>query len=218
MTLPKTTLRPGMVPYTDAQCAHIRKISPRIVVHRPEEDMGPALKYMGAESTRRETKATHVFVCDDDQTYHPDLLVAMLVVQQQHPRAVVQNRLDYFRRYAKGGRVHGYVGVLMPLVLIDGIGEFVHRVPKEVRLIDDQIVTAFWWFRGVHLASGVEELKNIFSVLVNGRERLEVATALHSCSNRTKLRQLLYESVGLPKEVATGRRQGIPQVFTIPTI
>lgn len=182
LTLPRSTHRPGLAPYTDADCDELAALSPLVRVYRPNEDLGPAMKYCGVEAALPQYHGP-VFIGDDDQQYHPDLLQQLRHRLNRTSRpAVLQNRLETTRTCSKGGLIRGFAGLLLQAPFhLRGFTDFVRRAPAPCRVVDDDLYSLFLWLRGVPIERGVGRLDQIF---INGAPDDDLATALHSTTPR----------------------------------
>ena len=188
LTLPTTSHRPKLPPYTDADCAELAALSPLVQIHRPAVDLGPAMKYCGPEEAVSQYHGP-VFVGDDDQRYHPQLLQRLQQRLQQYRTVssgvwppVLQNRLEATRTCTKGGLVRGFAGLVInaPFHLL-GFADFVARAPPECRVVDDDLFSVFLWLRGVSIERGVSKHAHIF---IDGQPEDDIDTALHHTTPR----------------------------------
>jgi len=150
----------------------------KVVVVRPSQDSGPATKYLGGLGSI--PAGSWIFFCDDDQEYAGGLVTQMLGRVGQ--LAVYQNHCEHIRLKTSGGLVHGYVGNLAPVAVLDGLTG--HPLPPAARFVDDQWMSIYCHKRSVPvLPSGVEEYRHIFAVLDGWHEKLGVAS-LSEMGNR----------------------------------
>ena len=142
------------------------------------------MKYCGPEEALPQYRGP-VFVGDDDQQYHPQLLQRLVHRLAQHDPArppVVQNRLEATRTCTKGGLVRGFAGLVVDAPFhLRGFADFVWRAPIECRVVDDDLLSVFLWLRGVPIENGVGKHAQIF---LNGHPEDDVDTALHSTTPR----------------------------------
>jgi hypothetical protein len=131
------------------------------------EDKGPASKYLGALADI--PRGAWVFVCDDDQEYHPTLLARMK--QSLTSLTVYQNHFFSIEQKTSGGLIHGYVGLLLHESLLRALPEF--PLPEAARFVDDQWMSAYCATHGIPIApTSAESYPEIFKVLENGHEKL----------------------------------------------
>lgn len=179
LTLPTTTLRSEFPPYTAVECAELKALSSLVVVHRPREDLGPAMKYCGAEQQLPPKYTGAVFVGDDDQQYHPRLLYRMHRLSNWN--TVLQNRLETTKECTRGGLIRGYAGLLLRRRQLHGVTKFIRRAPLRCRVVDDDLVSLFLWRRGVRIQRGIERNCEIFA---GGEPTDDTSTALHRTTPR----------------------------------
>lgn len=134
------------------------------------EDYGPASKYLGALSIIK-NKNAWVFVCDDDQEYHCDLIANMLS-KVNNEKCVYQNRYDIFSRYGtQGGFIHGFVGLLIHSSSLEQLNDF--PLPPCSRYIDDQWMSIFCFLKNIEiLSTDINEYNQIYKVLNNNYEKI----------------------------------------------
>jgi hypothetical protein len=145
------------------------------------EDDGPATKYLGGLS--RISPADWVFVCDDDQEYHPTLVARMMNSVKRI--AVYQNHYESIRHKTSGGLIHGYVGLLIHGSLLQGLRLF--PLPPAARIVDDQWMSIYCFLKGVPiLPSGVETYADIYKVLDGWHEKIGEAS-LAGLRNRDQM-------------------------------
>ena len=141
-------------------------------------DSGPATKYLGALPSLR--AGQWMFVCDDDQAYHPDLVRRM--VQRVDGVGAYQNRYEIVR-WGSGGKIHGYVGVLIRRDCLDALSAF--PLTPASRYVDDQWMSAYCALHNVPvMPTGIEQYHDIFSVLRWGVYEQVGAEPLAALSNR----------------------------------
>jgi hypothetical protein len=130
------------------------------------DDIGPATKYLGAVGTH-----SWVFVCDDDQQYHPTLIERMR--QSLTTMSVYQNHYESILDKTSGGCIHGYVGLLIPSPLLQNLCLF--PLPPPAYFVDDQWMSLYCLTEGIPiLSSGVNEYKDIYKVLDGWHELIGV--------------------------------------------
>jgi hypothetical protein len=131
------------------------------------EDHGPATKYLGA--IQQIPANTWVFVCDDDQEYHPNLLKRML--DSVRKLALYQNHFESIKQKTSGGMVHGYVGMLIHSSFLSGLERF--PLPSAAQFVDDQWMSIYCFRNNIPIEnSGVEEYRDIFRVLDGWHEKI----------------------------------------------
>lgn len=143
-------------------------------------DYGPASKYLGAINVLPPN--TWVFICDDDQIYHPKLIKNMLKNIKQ--LGVYQNRYDTIKNTTSGGLVHGYVGLMLHSCHFKNLSIF--PLPECARFVDDQWMSAYLFLQNIPIyKTGLEEYKDIYQELCGWHELIG-ADALGSLGNRSK--------------------------------
>jgi hypothetical protein len=164
------------------------------------EDDGPATKYLGGLSQISPTE--WVFVCDDDQEYHPTLLARMM--NSVGGCAVYQNHYESIKQKTSGGLIHGYVGLLIHGSLLQGLREL--PLPPAARIVDDQWMSIYCFLRGVPiLPSGVETYADIYKVLDGWHEKIGEAS-LAGLQNRDQMVSELADAFGVRFEKETIKR------------
>ena len=142
------------------------------------EDKGPATKYVGALGVIPHN--TWVFICDDDQEYHPTLIERMK--ESVAELAVYQNHYENIRRKTSGGLIHGYVGLLMHTSFVKGLGNYI--LPESAYFVDDQWASIYCFKEGIPIRkTRAEYYHEIYSVLENSHEKLGAAS-LAALNNR----------------------------------
>jgi hypothetical protein len=137
----------------------------RVRVNRTE-DLGPATKYLGALG-----RDCWVFVCDDDQRYHPTLIQRMK--ESLTSMSVYQNHYDSILEKTSGGCIHGYVGLLLPSPCLRNLPAF--PLPQCAYFVDDQWMSIYCLTEGIPiLSSGVAAYTDIFAVLDGWHELIGV--------------------------------------------
>jgi hypothetical protein len=154
-------------------------------------DDGPATKYLGGLSQISPTD--WIFVCDDDQEYHPTLLARMM--NSVGGVAVYQNHYESIRQKTSGGLIHGYVGLLIHASLIQTLPSF--SLPRSARFVDDQWMSIFFFLNGVKiLPTGVERYSDIYKVLDGWHEKIGEAS-LAGLHNRDDMIHTLASEFGV---------------------
>lgn len=147
----------------------------RVIVTK---DLGPATKYLGALPSIR--SGQWMFVCDDDQAYHPALVRRM--VERLNELGAYQNRYEIVR-WGSGGTIHGYVGVLLRRDCLDALSTF--PLTPAARYVDDQWMSAYCALNNIPvMPTGIEPYHEIFSVLRWGMYEQVGAAPLASLGNR----------------------------------
>ena len=145
------------------------------------KDYGPATKYLGALDYI--SNSQWIFFCDDDQEYHPNLISKMLnnistnnitinniTINNISKFGIYQNRYNIVKN-GSGGIIHGYVGNLMHRSLLNELPTF--DLPDLAKYVDDQWMSIYCHLQNISIyPSGIEEYKDIFSVLENGNEKI----------------------------------------------
>jgi hypothetical protein len=146
-------------------------------------DYGPAGKYIGNLGSIPDDSL--IFICDDDQEYHPTLLDRML--NQVKDIAVYQNHYSSICTKTSGGLIHGYVGLLFPKVLLQNVQEFPR--PEAYRFVDDQWMSFYCFSNTIPIKStSIEQYSQIFAVLDNYHEKwgVESLSGLHNREAKIK--------------------------------
>lgn len=164
-------------------------------------DYGPASKYLGSLTALPPN--TWVFVCDDDQVYHPKLIQNMLKNVKQ--LAVYQNRFETIKQTTSGGLIHGYVGLMLHSSHLANLSAF--PLPECARYVDDQWMSTYLFFQNIPiLKTGIEEYKDIYQILCGWHELIG-ADALGSLGNRSQkvaeLADFFYVAFGKDGTIAT---------------
>ena len=145
------------------------------------EDKGPATKYVGALDNI--PKDVWVFVCDDDQEYHPTLLSRMK--EGIKDIVVYQNHYESIRQKTSGGLIHGYVGLLVHASLLQGLLEF--PLYPSAYFVDDQWMSIYCFLNGISIHKTVAEgYQDIYKVLDGWHEKIGTAS-LASLHNRDEM-------------------------------
>lgn len=148
-------------------------------------DYGPASKYIGA--IHHLPKATWVFVCDDDQEYHSQLINRMR--ESITMTAVYQNHFDSIQRKTSGGLIHGYVGNLVPADLLMRLETF--PLPDAARFVDDQWMSIVCHRFGCPIQpTSCEQYADIFQVLENNHEKLGIDSLAGLANRDAKVQEL----------------------------
>jgi hypothetical protein len=146
------------------------------------DDIGPATKYLGAVGT-----GSWVFVCDDDQQYHPSLIDRMK--KSLTTMCVYQNHFESILEKTSGGCIHGYVGLLIPSALLQNLRFF--PLPAPAYFVDDQWMSIYCLTQGIPiLSSGVNEYKDIYKVLDGWHELIGVDALSQLNTRDQRVREL----------------------------
>jgi len=145
------------------------------------EDRGPATKYVGGLEHIPED--SWVFVCDDDQEYHPTLISRMKNSLQE--LAVYQNHYDSIVKKTSGGLIHGYVGLLVPASFLRGLASF--PLPKSAYFVDDQWMSIYCFLNSMRIhKTRAEAYSEIYKVMDGWHEKIG-AESLASLNNRDEM-------------------------------
>ena len=145
-------------------------------------DMGPGTKFLGAVGT-----GSWVFVCDDDQQYHPSLIERM--TKSLTTMSVYQNHFESILEKTSGGCIHGYVGLLIPSPLLQNLCSF--PLPPPAYFVDDQWMSIYCLTQGIPiLSSGVNEYKDIYMVLDGWHELIGVDALSRLNTRDQRVREL----------------------------
>jgi hypothetical protein len=151
----------------------------KVTVSRTD-DIGPATKYLGAIG-----RHSWVFVCDDDQQYHPTLIERMK--RSLTHMSVYQNRYETILEQTSGGCIHGYVGLLIPSPLLQNLTSF--PLPPPAYFVDDQWISIYCLTEGISiLSTGVNEYNDIYKVLDGWHELIgiDALSQLHTRDERVR--------------------------------
>ena len=163
---------------------------PTVVCVRPAHDYGPIMKYIGGlEAIPTTDHDTWVFVCDDDQSYAPDL-VARLWAQRQ-PHSVHASLMPEYRYMPVLQTLLGYRGVLLPRAALRAIAEELHRegtLQSCCALNDDVTASVYLRRRGYQLKDSHET--NTTSFLLEEHEERQDALHTLYAGNAPKLRDM----------------------------
>lgn len=158
-------------------------------------DYGSSTKYLGSlESLTKEDQ--WVFVCDDDQEYHP-ILINRMKTSIKNKNEIYQNRFKTFQRYGtSGGLIHGYVGLLIHSTNLEGLKKF--PLPEPARVVDDQWMSLYCAIHCIPImCSGIDEYNEIFKTLRLDLYELVGKESLVNLGNRDKKIKELYVYFGL---------------------
>lgn len=134
------------------------------------EDYGPATKYLGSLS--KIPKSQWMFICDDDQEYHPELI--RTIKNDINLLGAYQNRYHIVKN-GSGGIIHGYVGNMIHRSLLNRLPEF--DLPLCSRHTDDQWMSIYYFINNISIyPTSIESYSMIFSVLMNGYEQIGEAS------------------------------------------
>lgn len=140
LTIPERTLRTGQrvsVPEFLSESPYDKWVT----VIRPKKDYGPIMKYIG--SYKHVTKDSAIFICDDDQEYHPTLVKKLMQKYISHGETSVITAMG--ETILTTNTVFGHAGVIVPAYTIPIIRNEVLRSNKYIRkscqLVDDNWVS-----------------------------------------------------------------------------
>jgi hypothetical protein len=155
------------------------------------EDRGPATKYVGALGII--PKDVWVFICDDDQEYHPTLLSRMKEGIQDI--VVYQNHYESIKRKTSGGMIHGYVGLLVHSSLLQGLIDV--PLPPSAYFVDDQWMSIYCFNRAIRICkTKAETYTDIYGTLDGWHEKIGTAS-LASLNNRDEMIAILSKEFGV---------------------
>jgi len=155
------------------------------------EDLGPATKYLGGLG--QISSDSWIFVCDDDQEYHPTLVARMM--NSVNETAVYQNHYESIKQKTSGGLIHGYVGLLVHASLLEDLPTF--PLPPAAQFVDDQWMSIYCFLKGIQiLPSGVETYHDIYRVLDGWHEKIGAAS-LAGMHNRDDMVAALGREFGI---------------------
>tara|TARA_R110000772_G_scaffold257353_1_gene374140 strand:- start:115 stop:1218 length:1104 start_codon:yes stop_codon:yes gene_type:complete len=125
----------------------------------------PALKYIGALK-HIENDDEYIFIGDDDQEYHKDLLKKMREGCYKD-NAVYQNRYNIVKK-GTAGIIHGFVGLMTQKKVFNNLDNF--KFPKEC-WIDDQLFNIYFFLNNIEiLPSPIHEFQDIYRKLNNNNQ------------------------------------------------
>lgn len=140
LTIPERTLRTGQ----KVNVPEFLKESPYdkwVTVVRPKKDYGPIMKYIGCYKHINEDSA--IFICDDDQEYHPTLIKKLMLKYISLGETRVITAMG--ETILTTDTVFGHSGVIVPAYAIPIIRNEVLRSNKYIRkscqLVDDNWVS-----------------------------------------------------------------------------
>lgn len=141
--------------FTPEQEEQIKDISDKIVITKTPYD-SPALKYLGC--LPYVDKEDFIFIGDDDQEYHPELLEKMKD-GIYNENAVYQNRF-HIVKHGTAGIIHGFVGLMMKAKVFENIKNF--DLPKTC-WVDDQLFSIYFHKNNIPiLPSPVNDFDEIY--------------------------------------------------------
>ena len=108
-------------------------------------DFGAPTKYLG--SLKAMPKSGWVFFGDDDQIYREDLVSRMMSSVKSLGAYQNTDRNFRFKSVSKYDLITGFLGVIFPLSLLQGLLEF--PVPPAARFVDDQWMSIYCYFHGI---------------------------------------------------------------------
>ena len=149
------------------------------------EDRGPATKYVGALASIPDKP--WMFICDDDQEYHPTLLDRMKAGIKDY--AVYQNHYESIRQKTSGGLIHGYVGLLVHSTALDAMPDF--PLPPSAYFVDDQWMSIYCYLRCIRVRpTTAETYQQIYKVLDGWHEKLGVDSLAGLHNRADKVREI----------------------------
>lgn len=163
----------------------IKSISSKIIITKTPYD-SPALKYLGCLPHLQDEDI--IFVGDDDQVYHPNLLEKMREGMFRDD-AVYQNRY-HIVKHGTAGIIHGFVGLMMKAKVFRFINDF--DLPKTC-WIDDQLLSIYFYKNNIPiLPSPVNDFDEIYSHTSNyGTEQIgEGALCMMDLPRRKQIKEL----------------------------
>jgi hypothetical protein len=164
------------------------------------EDLGPATKYLGALPYI--SPETWIFICDDDQEYHPTLISRMM--NSVSEIAVYQNHYELIKEKTSGGLIHGYVGLLVHASLLKNLQAF--PLPASAQFVDDQWMSIYCFLKDIQIfPSGVEDYNDIYMVLDGWYEKIGEAS-LAGLQNRDDMVSALGREFGITFDKHTLRK------------
>jgi hypothetical protein len=151
---------------TEREEEEIKAISPKVQITKTDYD-SPALKYLGCLPYLEDDDI--VFVGDDDQEYHSELLEKMHWAMYDD-NAVFQNRF-HIVKHGTAGVIHGFVGLMFKKKVFKNIHKF--DLPSKC-WIDDQLMTIYFFINRIKiLPSPVNDFDEIFQRTSNyGTEQI----------------------------------------------
>lgn len=145
------------------------------------EDRGPATKYVGGLG--HIPADSWVFVCDDDQEYHPTLISRMK--ESIKELAVYQNHYNSIVKKTSGGLIHGYVGLLVPASFLRSLASF--PLPRSAYFVDDQWMSIYCFLNSMRIyQTRAEAYSEIYKVMDGWHEKIG-AESLASLNNRDEM-------------------------------
>lgn len=163
--------------------------SSKIVVHRPNFDLGPIMKYVGVAGFMKED--SWVWVCDDDQLYSTTAVKDCIrMLNKIHPsrrnKTVVTLRGGFMFFQTK---VQGFSGVLLPYSAIKTIETELskNKYPKCCFQVDDDLISYILKSKGYKIVDCKYKQSQFLDKLENGKEVFESEDALHSVSRKKNI-------------------------------
>ncbi len=156
ITLPLTTLRQYDVDYQIPDFLK-SKFKDKIIITRPEKDYGPIMKYIGSKNVI--PKNSLVFVCDDDQEYHPQLISKLVKRYKQEEKIYGENLMvaSVCYQLLLTKVLNGYGGVLFNSNLIDKLYKKIvnssQGAKNACQLVDDNWISIVASQNGIKVIS-----------------------------------------------------------------
>ena len=170
---------------TEEEENKIKSLSSKIIITKTPYD-SPALKYLGCLPYVKDDDI--LFVGDDDQEYHENLLEKMYE-GMYNDNAVYQNRY-HIVKHGTAGIIHGFVGLMMKAKVFRFIKDF--DLPKNC-WIDDQLFSIYFHKNNIPiLPSPVNDFDEIYSNTSNyGTEQIgEGALCMMDIPRRKQIKEL----------------------------
>lgn len=136
----------------------IEEMSPLVKVTRSDYD-SPALKWIGA--IHHISAEDYVFIGDDDQEYHPEL-IAKMYEGIYDENSVYQNRY-HIVKHGTAGIVHGFCGLMCKKKLLNNLSSF--ELPP-VCWVDDQLMSIYFHKQNIQIRpSPINDFDDIYAQL-----------------------------------------------------
>ena len=140
LTIPERTLRTNqkvLIPEFLRESPYDKWVT----IIRPKKDYGPIMKYIGCYKEINDDSA--VFICDDDQEYHPKLIKRLMKRYDDYGSSSVITAMG--ATILTTDTVYGHAGLIVPSYVIPIIRCEVLRSNKYIRkscqLVDDNWVS-----------------------------------------------------------------------------
>jgi hypothetical protein len=170
-------------PLTEQQKFNLLNYNKKIKLTYTDYD-SPALKYIGALRFLEDDE--YIFIGDDDQEYHHDLLRRMK--EGCYKEAVFQNRYHQVKK-GTAGIIHGFTGLMLQKKVFKNLNDF--NFPSEC-WIDDQLFNIYFFLNNIEiLPSPIHDFDEIYETLERGMERIgEGALCMMPISRLKQIREL----------------------------